>query len=298
MRVRTLTLASVAIAVVIALAGCGGGATSASASPLKIVSVAADRTAGAHTAKVHISASLTTNGVQHTILRADGVVDFAAGESALHIVFPLSEINGHPDLAFDDRVVAGSVEYISWPGVLDLPAGAQWVRITPDDAGTAAANLQSERADPSAGLQFLRGVITEPQDAGTATVDGAATTRYHVKFDVLKVLERVPKKLLTPSFRAQIDQVRSALQTLGRDSLDGDVWIDGSGRVRRFQYGFSASAGGESVRSLTTLDYSEFGAAVAIDEPPAGTVVPFAQVADQFAHLQDRVRQVAGGQAT
>ena len=230
MRARRLTLTSFVIAVVVTLAGCGGGGMSSSASPLKIVSVAADRTEGAHTAKVHVAASLTANGVHHTLLRADGVVDFAAGESSLHVVFPLSEINGHPDLTFDDRVVAGSVEYISWPGVFDLPPGVQWVRITPEDAGTAAANLQSQRADPSAGLQFLRGVVSEPELAGTATLDGASTTRYHVKFDILKVLERVPKKLLTPSFRAQVDKVRGALQTLGRDSLDGDVWIDDAGQ--------------------------------------------------------------------
>lgn len=298
MRARRLTLTSFAIAVVVTLAGCGGGGMSSSASPLKIVSVAADRTEGAHTAKVHVAASLTANGVHHTLLRADGVVDFAAGESSLHVVFPLSEINGHPDLTFDDRVVAGSVEYISWPGVFDLPPGVEWVRITPEDAGTAAANLQSQRADPSAGLQFLRGVVSEPELAGTATLDGASTTRYHVKFDILKVLERVPKKLLTPSFRAQVDKVRGALQTLGRDSLDGDVWIDDAGRVRRFQYGFSASEGGESVASLTTLDYSEFGTAATVEEPAAGTAVPFTQVADQFAHLQDRLRQVAGSQTT
>jgi hypothetical protein len=160
----------------------------------------------------------------------------------------------------------------------------------PSDLGVTTdegASLGSQ--DPSDGLQFLSGV-RDARRVGSATVRGEATTRYRVSIDLRRMLE-----LLTRTSKAMVPQLAQGLQALQQhqdmSALPGSVWIDASGRVRRFDYAMPVTPPHRpAYRVVTDLEYFDFGTPVSATPPDAADTVPFSvarqPLQDFFARAQ------------
>ena len=74
--------------------------------------------------------------------------------------------------------------------------------------------------------------------------------------------------------------------------IPAEAWIDSSGRVRRFEFDFSISAAGQSLKFVSETQFSDFGEPVNVVAPASSDTVPFAKVPNFFSAL---VGAAAGG---
>jgi hypothetical protein len=109
-------------------------------------------------------------------------------------------------------------------------------------------------------LQSLRGAGSV-REVGEEDIDGTPTTHYHAEIDLQKAIEKVPAK-----YRAIASE---GMKMLG-NSFPVDVWIDHDGLPRRFAIDIEIPGGQGSVKE--SIDYSDFGAPVTVEAPPAAQV--------------------------
>ena len=161
------------------------------------------------------------------------------------------------------------VVYVRFPFLAKtLPGGKQWIRVDLQRAGNAAGIdlskvLGQAGANPVDVLDLLRasGDVTK---AGSETLDGVATTHYHATVDLEKALttKGIPQ-----------DTVQRLLDAGAPTELPVDVWIgDDDGLVRKVQSTYDVPSGGESVKTVTTVNLSDWGTTVSVDTPPSDQV--------------------------
>jgi hypothetical protein len=93
---------------------------------------------------------------------------------------------------------------------------------------------------------------------------------------MLKVIRQGAKQI-SPAAERGLQALRRRVDV---HRLPGAVWLDDTGRVRRFRYTLTGFTPG--VDSVTEVDYSRFGDPVNIEAPSADTTVPIADLIDQL----------------
>jgi hypothetical protein len=224
-----------------------------------------------------LSAHIEVDGRSQEILRATGVRDVANHSSQLSMTIgPLNE---------DVRVVNGT-SYLRIPFV-SLPGGKSWLSFRAADFGMTEHQASAfGSSDPSVGLDFLGSLDAKPVEVGKETVDGVDTTHYTFTVDFLRTLDEaagVTKKLGIDSLEKSLPLLEA---TNDLHHVPSDAWIDKDGRVRKFEYSLSISAGGRTLREVADLTYSDFGQPVTVQVPPQADTVPFKDVPNVFEQLQ------------
>ena len=257
---RRSLLAAVVLAVTLAACGSGtaGKATSKSSniSTAALVTGAVDAATDAKTAKLSGSMTIAFGGKRIDV-PIDGAIDFEHQAASLSV--DMSKLaGGVMSGAMEIRMVDGTM-YMNMGALLGSRAdsvlhGRDWVSVD-----VAAMGGQSSTQNPADMLQALRGA-GDVRLVGHEEIDGTETDHYRADIDVQKAMEKVPAK--------DRDLAARGLSDLG-SSFPIDVWIDHDGLPRRFALDIEIPGQG-SVRE--SIDYSDYGADVSIEAPPADQV--------------------------
>ena len=252
------------------LAGCG---KPASAAPMVVMRDAPQKTLAARTARVSVNVySLSSHAPASNVL-ANGVEDFTATKGDL--TFDSSTIGAPAGTGKIEELFFGTTIYLKMPGLEQRTGGKPYARLDLEkiDAskGIDLAALDSRKNDPTDVLSSLSGVSDDVRAVGHDTVRGAGTTHYHATADLAKAAAA------SPNAASSIDALQ---RMLGTTTYPVDVWIDKSGRVRRFQYvldlGKAAAASGQQSSTSTpitgqmtsVIEIYDYGVAVNVTEPP------------------------------
>jgi hypothetical protein len=173
--------------------------------------------------------------------------------------------------------------YVRIPSVAaQVKPGAQWLKF--DSASVSKALPKGVTApststtDPKHALKVLNSSIAVHK-AGSTTVRGASATHYIATVDVTKVVNG----LLPAKDRAS---TLKSLKTAGIKTLSFDVYVDGSGLVRRVAGGLknvSVSKGSPAVSLLLSVDLFGFGHPVKATAPPASKTADGTKLLQQLA---------------
>ena len=284
----TAVAAVLAIAAAAAVtAGCGGGTSNA----LQVdpVSAAAAKTQSAGPAHVRLSMVLRGHG-KVVRLHGTGAIDGTSAEMSFKLGSLLSQA-GIPAGATPSDITAklrhGSVKEIALEqngdyvlfmhlGFLSsqLPGGMQWIKLDVTKLGKAAGvdlskMMSGSELQPTDLLSMLKSEGAKVHKVGIATIDGVATTHYHVTVDTAKALQS--KGLTGPLLSRVAEQTKS---------VSANVWIDKNGLVRRTAFGYSSPVAG-GPRMAMRMDISDYGAHVSISAPPSSQVFDATQLAQQ-----------------
>ena len=247
-----LALALVPLALL--LGACGGKST-ASADP---VAKAAAKTTEDSSAHVKFTATSVANGLRVAIT---GSGDYASSprRAQVNVAFRSPLSNGTIR-----ELMQGSTIYMVSPLFKSsIPAGKAWVKIDLTKSGRASGFdfTSFSAATPRQALELLR-QARKPTKVGTEKIDGVETTHYRATIDAAKV----PKEKLLGGAEVTYEPV--------------DVWVDGSGRVRRMRLAYSAGAAGSSDMTMTL---SQFGRPLTIELPDESVIWDATSVASATA---------------
>jgi hypothetical protein len=206
-----------------------------------------------------------------------GLVDFTGRQLSLNLDF--SQLV-QPPASLEMRVVDRSA-YMDLGPILrstrrPVPpelADVEWVKLDLSQLGSGAAataGAPTLSSDASSELETLQGVTDgSVQRVGPAQVRGVATTHYRADVDVDLALKRLPT--------AVRDKVRSATRLFAfPHRLPVEVWIDGSGLVRRYGMNVTINpAHNPAVNLGMTFDFYDFGVPVVVLAPPADQVTDY-----------------------
>jgi hypothetical protein len=279
------------------LGGCGGGSegTVASGEPIAFeeLAQAARTSADATSGRFAFSLEMSMPGVDDPFgLSGEGAFDAASERAALSIDMssfatllgglfagmagPDAPDLGDPDAWRIDVVQDGTDAYVRFPALDDqLPEGKSWVR--GDERGAHAQGIdfseleQFTRTDPRELLDTLEAVSGEIETVGVEQLRGVETTHYRATIDPARYAELAPKGQ-HEQFGALVDEV---VAQSGLGKIPVDVWLDGSGLVRKVAMGFSATQPGttKTAEASVTFELFDYGEQVEIDVPPAEQVV-------------------------
>jgi hypothetical protein len=271
----------VVLALLVAVGACGSEENQptvdadGTAEDLAVVAAAPDRTAEGASARTDAVVAVSADGEQFT-QEMEGVVDFTTGAGQMRMTNSLNPFE------FEFLGVDAATGFWRIGDILDLPEGKEWVLVTADDLGVAPEEALGG-VDPGDGLAFLRGVVENPRVGGRQEIRGESTQRFEVGIDLDALLKQFAEQAgeLSPTFEEGVEQLKDAV----RGPVEGEVWIDDAGRVRRFRYVVDYEVEGFEIATATRIDYFDFGVPVEVVAPPPDQVVPFADVRDQIQAL-------------
>jgi hypothetical protein len=168
-----------------------------------------------------------------------------------------------------DIVVLKNLVYVHIPALAVQAGGAgkEWLKIDvnklPKSKTGGLDASQATKTSPTKALAALKGSVSVHK-SGTAKVRGSSTTRYRVLVNATKVV-----KALVPKAQ-QAAQLKS-LKTAGISTVPADIYVDGSGYVRRFQVALkNVKSQGSPPTSITvSFDIYDVGTSVHASAPPA-----------------------------
>jgi hypothetical protein len=279
MHIKTLLRAAgAALAAGAVLAACGTGESGPPASEaeratwLDAVTQAADMTVKARTARTAIELK---EGADDTAATGEGVYDARSGRVRLAVVDDAGVTGG---IIFDRNVV-----YVEIPEDqrAAIPGGKRWLKIdVAAIAGASDAGLQNlaqtGNVDPTQGLVLLKGMTADIRRVGTESLRGATTTHYRGKVDLDKLLAVSAAQVGSP--------VHQALQQVESSSFPTDVWVDGSGRLRKMRYEMTVrgkDGKGKAARQ-GTIEFFDFGTTARIHLPAEDQVFDFSELLAQM----------------
>jgi hypothetical protein len=166
----------------------------------------------------------------------------------------------HLEVSAADRSQRFEMRIVDDDVYLRVPGEATWQRF---DAA-AVGGPGSGASDPTAALDYLRGVSGSVEDQGTETVRGVDTRKLHADVDVGLAAQQV---------RGAARGGILALQQLGVTTIPVDVWIDDQGRLRREFATLDISNQGQQARMTITLELFDYGVPVDVEAPPERQVV-------------------------
>lgn len=261
---RRLVVAGVSLALVASACGSGtaksAGGDAAKISTVRIVSSAADAATSERSAHISGEVGIGIGGKNATV-PIEGEVDFA--DNAVEMRMSLAGLTGGQQSGDVEIRMVDGVMYMNLGSILGSRAGAvlngkPWVSVA---IGQNAA--QGGTQNPADILSSLRGA-GEVQLVGHGTVNGVDADHYRADIDLARAMEKLPA--------AQRDQARAGLETLG-SSFPMDVWIDRQGLPVRIAVDLTAKLG---MHVSEHLDFSDWGAPVTVEAPPADQVQPMA----------------------
>jgi hypothetical protein len=169
----------------------------------------------------------------------------------------------------------GSIAYVRLPAIADqLPAGTSWVKTnTRHPRGSVDLDQfhQLTGSDPRNTLDLLRAVSGEVETVGAGTVHGVSTTHYRATIE--------PSDYAKFVLAGKRDQLGSLADQLvarsGIGAMPVDVWVDGSGLVRKLAISFAAKQPSTTdvTEASMTFELYDLGEDVQIELPAASEVV-------------------------
>jgi hypothetical protein len=237
--------------------GCGGGGKSASGAD---IARAASKTA--HTGSLEADFTIAGQGLEG---RGSGVFDSKkrSGQLSMKVT-----ANGRETPV--DTIVTGDVFYMRSP-VFARAVGRdkQWVKLDlgtiTQQRGVDLSGLLDASPTPTNALAYLEGSV-EVKKVGAESVGGVSSTHYQVTADLRRAVERA-----SGGARRSLQQV---IAQTGLRKLPLDVWVDGSGYIRRVKYDEHS---GRRQAAHVSIELHDFGASVSIKPPPSDSVVDLLQ---------------------
>jgi hypothetical protein len=217
-------------------------------------------------------------------LSGSGATDTGAGASQLSVnLGPLAALLGGasggsaPVPTKLDIVVLKQALYLRLPSLAQQVApGKEWLKLEasklPPSAGGANLGRLSQ-VSPTQALRALQAAV-KARKLGSATVRGVRTTRYRVSIDLRRVVAALPK--------ADQASARAALKEAGVSILPADVWVDGSGLLRRLSTSLSFKAQGSKVGLRLSVDLYDYNKPLRIAAPPPEQVADGSQLLAQL----------------
>jgi hypothetical protein len=304
-RLLRLAAFACALAVLAVAAGCGGATTaSGDAVTFEQLANAASTSADATSGRFSFSFEMTVpemkepfafageGALDATTERAQLSFDFSSFAQLLGGLFsgfagpnPNVPDFGDPSAWKIDAVQDGGVVYIRLPAMSSrLPAGKSWVRTDLDEAARSQGFDFSQLQDLTGGndprklLDLLRAASGEIETVGTENLRGVSTTHYRAMLSLADY-----EKLVPPEKREELrSTVREMLEQTGVDEIPVDVWLDGSGLVRKLEMSFAVTQPGTTKETEAGLTFElwDYGERVEIDLPPADQVVDQSALSD------------------
>jgi hypothetical protein len=272
---------ALAIAAVAAVAaGCGGGG-SASALAFDPVSAAATKTQNAGAARVRFSMAVSAPQLQGNTfkIRGTGAIDGTSGEMTFGLGSMLQQAGIPAGSSIKEIFLKENGDFVVYLdlGALasQIPGGKQWMKLDLSKLGKAEGLdlnqlLSGSQLQPTDLLSMLKTEGAKVSKVGPATIDGVATTRYHVTVNMAKALEA--RGLSSPMLAGMAAQM---------PDIPEDVWIGKDGLVHRIKLAFSMQHQGKQVQMAMAMDLYDYGAQVTIAAPPASDVFDATQLAQQ-----------------
>src|SRR5436305_3655499 len=217
----------------VAAAFVRGNEPTVPATPLAMVQASASTTADSGTARVSATVKGTSGPLVNGIT-LDGGFDFDSRRARLDVDPSKFGVPGVGKIEAIVDYSAGLIMYMKFPTQFSSEFGGKpWVKM---DVGAfmkqagfdvdLGALAQGQSNDPTSGLELLRGADTVVT-VGTEDVRGTPTTHYRLVVNVDKAIAEAP---------ADQRDALTKLQNLSTThTFPLDVWLDGDGRVRRFQ---------------------------------------------------------------
>jgi hypothetical protein len=198
-----------------------------------------------------------------------GQIDF--GQNAIQLAMTVGV--GAQAIQMQVVYVAGSV-YEDIPGISQVVPGKSWVSIDAASLGAASGQGASSVGtgnNPTAMLRLLAQQGNTVVALGTSSIGGTSVQGYLVTLDAGAIKERLAQAKL-PAW------MTSALSNVDIKNTTIKVYVDGSGLLRRFEFGLTESAASTgSVVVDESLDFSDYGTSVNVSAPPPDQVVTFPQ---------------------
>lgn len=281
---RSIRGAAVSSALLLLLGACGQESSTGS-NPLGIITLAAEKTEQAGTARMSMDMEMDgpTGLVTST---AEGAFDMASKRGHMTMEMDMAEAPaGTPDMGQIEAVFDGTVIYMKMPALsAQFPGDKPWISFDLQKAGEQlgldmGALMQSGTSDPTQTLQYLRGASGDVEVVGEEEVRGVAATHYRAAVSFAKIVEQAPDEV-----RAAVEATVAQLEEwVGSDEMPIDVWIDSEGRMVRQTQNFEYVAGPAAGTSVTmTMEMYDFGVDVEVEVPPASDVTDIGELMEQM----------------
>ena len=269
----------VLVLIIVALGACSGGDGEVdAASPQGILAAAPGKTIAAGSSRIAVKAAV--DGQTRGTFDGAGEFEFETERGRLDLdLGPLGLAGaGRTEVLLDRDTV-----YLKLGRQLPGLGNKPWLKIDLDalaggqgDSIEALRQLQAN--DPSAVLNYLRGVTGKATTVGVETVRGTVTTHYKATVDLRKAAESSPEEVR--------DDLTEVVRQLGDSRLPVDACIDDYGRLRRLRYRVDlaeladdAPAKGAGKGTVTAnLELFDFGVVVTFTAPPVGETTDLARL--------------------
>ena len=180
-----------------------------------------------------------------------------------------------------DVVVANNTVYVHLPALASqVKKGAEWLSFNTKSLPSSVTKTVNPstlaKVNPQKVLAQLTSSVTVHK-IGTATVRGTKTTHYRVVVNAGKVVSILPK--------AQQATEAKALRQANLKTLNIEVYVDGSGYVRRVTTGVShlvLQKGSPAAGFHLSVDLYDFGTHVSVTAPPASKTVDGSKLLQQL----------------
>lgn len=282
MRFNRIGLVSIALAL---FAGACGQASPTDRNALGIITLAADKTEQAGTARM--SMEMEMDGPTGTVTTsAEGAFEMTAKRGHMTMQMDMADAPaGTPDMGTIEAIFDGTVIYMKMPALsAQLPGNEPWMSFDLQEAGEQlgmdlGALMQSGSSDPTQILQYLRGASGDVETIGEEEVRGASATHYRASILFDKIVEQSPADV-RDAVEMTIDQLK---QWMGTDQMPIDVWIDAEGRMVRQVQGFEYASGPAAGTSVSmTMEMYDFGVDVNVEIPPPSQVTDLGALMEQM----------------
>jgi hypothetical protein len=180
-----------------------------------------------------------------------------------------------------DVVAIKSTLYVHWPSAAgQIKKGAEWLKFDSSSVQKSVPGTKvpaTSTTNPQQALKALNASISVHK-VGTATVRGTSTTHYLVTTDVTKAVNGLVAK------KDRASTLKS-LKDAGIKTVNLDVYIDGSGLVRRVSGGLKTlkvQKGSPPVALTGSVDLYGFGQPVNAIAPPASKTADGSKLLQQL----------------
>jgi hypothetical protein len=206
-----------------------------------------------------------------------GVFDTRGHSGAMGLEMKIPTEAGTTEKLAINEVLNGQTIYMQLPAALEGALGVvgkKWISVNLSKVtgipGLSSLSSNPASTNPGEMLQYLKAASGSVTNLGHQVVDGFSTTGYHANLQISKIPGAVP-----PSERAAAQAAMSKIQQLAHISaIPVSVWIDKHQLVRRMAISVTASADGQTIDEVITLDIPEYGPQSPPTIPPASEVAP------------------------
>lgn len=256
----------------------------AEASAAEVVAGTAAATVDTSTAKMTMTLHMSDlPGARDLTMEGKGETDLSTGRTLMEMDMgallavsgAAEEIDATMETLADGRTIY--MRGAMFTGALGLPEGT-WLRADLDELGKAQGlDMRQMQAsgtnDPRQTLALLNGVSEDGvEEIGEEKVRGVDTTHYRAQIDLERAIEEADGVADRKAFEQFVE-------TLGSDTVEVDVWIDGDNLLRRLKMDMPLPEEAGDAGSSVTMELFDFGTAVDVSPPPADQTQDFLEVA-------------------